>query len=213
MCGAIRKESGKLPRLSRNGRYGASFVSAATCGESTFWADRASKCFLEDCALHLPDASANRADRPRHLPDLRHGTRAHGCFRGSGSRSRIRLHAPALLDQRCVVVAAFAPVHVWRSARRASRTNCEEWNRIPSCHACSALGRLAFFSTLLGIACKSQSQYVHAHRLGHRRGLFEQHLRDFSPRSISSFLPGHARRRSSLFEAAAVITTLVLLGQ
>src|SRR3546814_4130948 len=49
--------------------------------------------------LHLPDASGSAPDRPRHLPDLRHGAGAGNAEPGRrGESGAARLLAPVLVD-------------------------------------------------------------------------------------------------------------------
>ena len=77
-----------------------------------------------------------------------------------------------------------------------------------------AVGGWPFFRARLGVACQPPPEHVHADRARHRRRLSLQPRRDARARH----LPG---RRSAdrdggvpvYFEAAAVIVTLVLLGQ
>ena len=56
--------------------------------------------------MDLPDAPADRAQRARQLPDLRHGARTDDPLCRRGSQSRARRHDPAVLGRGGAVVAA-----------------------------------------------------------------------------------------------------------
>ena len=77
-----------------------------------------------------------------------------------------------------------------------------------------AVGRLALLRARLGVARQPQPQHVHADRARHRRRLSLQRRRH--PRAGPVSRPASAAwtaRSPVYFEAAAVITALVLLGQ
>ncbi len=76
-----------------------------------------------------------------------------------------------------------------------------------------AVGRLAVLRARLAVAGHAQSQHVHADRHGHRRGLDLQRRRDAAPGLFPPAFRGHDGAVAVYFEAAAVITVLVLLGQ
>src|SRR5262249_16210046 len=76
-----------------------------------------------------------------------------------------------------------------------------------------AVGRLAFLRAWLAVAPHAQSQYVHADRARHRRRLSLQRHRHDRARPLPPTFPGHAGTVAVYFEAASVITVLVLLGQ
>ena len=91
--------------------------------------------------------------------------------------------------------------------------NLSNWIQFALRDAGRAVGGLAIFRARLAIAGHAQSQHVHADRDGHRRRLALQ-------RVGATSRPNSSRRRSVAdgavavyFEAAAVITVLVLLGQ
>ncbi len=88
------------------------------------------------------------------------------------------------------------------------------WIQFALRHAGGAVGRLAVLRARLAIARHAQSQHVHADRDGHRRGLCSTAS---SPPSRPAIFPptfrGHGGAVAVYFEAAAVITVLVLLGQ
>jgi len=94
-----------------------------------------------------------------------------------------------------------APMHVWILD--------------PACagHARSALGRLAFLRSRLAIHPKSQPEHVHTDWARRRRGLRLQRGGDMLPGGIPHSFRGHDGSVPVYFEAAAVITSLVLLGQ
>ena len=76
------------------------------------------------------------------------------------------------------------------------------------------LGRLALLRPRLAVARQPQPQHVHADRPGRGRRLPLQPRRRTLPGDFPRLVPGRWRARSAVyFEAAAVITTLVLLGQ
>ncbi len=66
---------------------------------------------------------------------------------------------------------------------------------------------------LLDFAPESQPQHVHPDRHGHRSRVRLQRHRDHRPRNFSPSLRGMGGSPDVYFEAAAAITTLVLLGQ
>ena len=81
-------------------------------------------------------------------------------------------------------------------------------------HSSGALVRLAFLSARLGVAGQSQLEYVHAHRHGCRHCLWLQRDRDVCCRNCLPIrCASHGGAVAVYFEAAAAITTLVLLGQ
>ena len=92
-------------------------------------------------------------------------------------------------------------------------TETANWISARSGDAGRAVGRLAVFRAGAGVAQEPQSQYVHADRHGDGRGLGLQRGRNGRAQSVPTGLQGHGRGRRDLFEAAAVITVLVLLGQ
>ena len=74
-------------------------------------------------------------------------------------------------------------------------------------------GGCAILRARLGLARKPQPQYVHAHRSRHRHRLFLQRGRNSLPRIFSRVFSDERGDVPTYFEAAAVITTLVLSGQ
>ncbi len=76
-----------------------------------------------------------------------------------------------------------------------------------------ALVRLALLRARLGVAAIAQPQHVHADRHGHGRRVDLQRRRDPCARTLPSSVSRRGRRAAVYFEAAAVITVLVLLGQ
>ena len=75
------------------------------------------------------------------------------------------------------------------------------------------VGRVAILSARLGIARQSPSEHVHLDRPRDRHSLPLQPSRHFRPGIFPAGLPDDGRQVSVYFEAAAVITVLVLLGQ
>ena len=76
-----------------------------------------------------------------------------------------------------------------------------------------AVGRLAVLRARLAVARDPQPQHVHADRARHRRRLALQRRRDRCAGHLSRRLPRCDGAVAVYFEAAAVITVLVLLGQ
>ena len=88
------------------------------------------------------------------------------------------------------------------------------WIQLAAGDAGRAVGRLAVLRARLGSLRHAQPQHVHADRDGHRRGLALQRRRHRRARPSSP--PRSAAMDGAVavyFEAAAVITVLVLLGQ
>ena len=120
-------------------------------------------------ALHLPDASRDRAGGTGHLPDLRHGARAQGRAGGRrGAQSRTRRLDPAARDRRGAVAAAPRPRHgAGCSACRCtagSRRSLAGWIELAARHPGRRLGRLAVLRARLGLDRQPQPQHVHADR-------------------------------------------------
>jgi hypothetical protein len=164
--------------------------------------------------LHLPDASGGAAGRPRFLPDLRHGAGAGGGDRRCRPQSRTKDMtrrsgsaradgaARALGDGRAPAgcrAGADAHAHCRLAAARLR-------------HAGGAVGRLAVLRARLASLVDAQPQHVHADRARHRRGLALQRRGDGGARPVPAAFRGHGAV-AVYFEAAAVITVLVLLGQ
>jgi len=72
-------------------------------------------------ATQLPDASGNHPDWPGELPICGMALEPMDIFAEVKADHRIRLDAPALLDERGALASVAAVVHVWRIARLASR--------------------------------------------------------------------------------------------
>ena len=76
-----------------------------------------------------------------------------------------------------------------------------------------ALGRLAVLRARLGVGREPQPEHVHADRPRHGHRVRLQRRRDARAGSSRPSFRGHGGEVGVYFEAAAVITTLVLLGQ
>ena len=87
------------------------------------------------------------------------------------------------------------------------------WVQLLLAHARRLWGRLAVLRARLGLAGQPQPEHVHAHRHGNGRRLALQRRRDASPRCLPAAFRGTDGAVAVYFEAAAVITVLVLLGQ
>ncbi len=81
------------------------------------------------------------------------------------------------------------------------------------CDASGAVGRLAVLRARLAVAGHTQPQHVHADRHGDWRRVSLQRGCDAGARAVSTCFRGHDGAVAVYFEAAAVITVLVLLGQ
>ena len=79
-------------------------------------------------------------------------------------------------------------------------------------HAGRALVRLAIFPARLAVDSQPLAQHVYADRDRRRRGIFLQRGRDAAAADFSAILSRHGKI-GVYFEAAAIITVLVLLGQ
>ena len=75
------------------------------------------------------------------------------------------------------------------------------------------MGGLAVLRARLAVAGAPQPQHVHADRPGHRRRLGLQRGGDTAAGAVPAGLARPDGTVAVYFEAAAVITTLVLLGQ
>ena len=85
---------------------------------------------------------------------------------------------------------------------------------IHSQHAGGALGGLAVLRARLAIARQPLAQHVYAHRDRRRRGLsLQRGRRCCCPRSLPAVVSQQHGKIGVYFEAAAIITVLVLLGQ
>ena len=105
--------------------------------------------------------------------------------------------------------------HVSRfaAAARPAHARWLPWIRIVAGDSCCPLGRLAIFSARLDLDRESLHQHVHADRDGHRRRICIQPRRDIVPANLSRLPSAMNGTVPVYFEAAAAITTLVLLGQ
>ncbi len=108
--------------------------------------------------------------------------------------------------------------HVGYAARTASPSDVlaarADLVSISALDAGCALVRLAVFRARVGVGGQSQSEHVHADRYRRGHGLYVQRRRDAFAGFVSSIVSrGHGGEVGVYFEAAAVITTLVLLGQ
>ena len=99
-------------------------------------------------------------------------------------------------------------------AAHAGRARAVELDSVRARDAGGAVGGLAVLRARLAIAGHAQPQHVHADRDGHRRRLALQRRRDARSRTSSrAAFRGTDGAVAVYFEAAAVITVLVLLGQ
>ena len=155
---------------------------------------------------------------PGSLPDLRHGAGAAGRHRRGRRQPRTRRHDAALLDRpRARRAGGRAGDGRPSAAARPASASCRACCRTGS-SSCSppgrALGRLAVLPARLGVARQPQPQHVHADRA---RAPARPTSTAWSPPSRPAVFPAGFRGTDGAvavyFEAAAVITVLVLLGQ
>ena len=95
---------------------------------------------------------------------------------------------------------------VWTAAARA------RLGRVLAGHARRAVGRLADPAQILALARASRAQHVHADRLGCRARVSLQSCRRVGARLFPQEFREHDGAVGTYFEAAAVIVTLVILG-
>src|SRR5581483_3580030 len=117
------------------------------------WGDEATRDGAGRHDLYLPDASADPADGPGLMPDLRHGFGAGDRERRIRAQSRTRRHDAALLGRHGVELARgragdgrtchHSPHVAWPVAVELAATSFHHTGR--------ALGRLAIFRPRLAI--------------------------------------------------------------
>ena len=81
------------------------------------------------------------------------------------------------------------------------------------CHTGRGLGRLALLRAWLALDRQSKFQHVYAHRQWRRRRIHVQRRGNYVPGHFSGIILWAQRSVAVYFEATAIITTLVLLGQ
>ncbi len=167
--------------------------------------------------LHLPDASADPADRPRLVPHLRHGARARADHRRRAwPAPRTRRHAAPLLDRPGAGAAGFRSRDGQPSVRLASpispdrsRTGCSCCWRHRSC--CGPAGRS---SSAAGNRCVTRNLNMFTLiAMGTGVAWTYSVVATLAPGIFPAAFRGHDGSVAVYFEAAAVITVLVLLGQ
>ena len=168
--------------------------------------------------LHLPDASGDPPGRPRHLPDLRHG---------AGARGRQRSTTPpnpelADMTRRFWIGLVLAlPVVVLEMGGHLVGGHgwidptLSNWIQFALRHARWCCGPAGRSSCAAGSRCVTRNLNMFtliamgtgvAYRLQRRRARSR-------PASSRPTFRGHGGAVAVYFEAAAVITVLVLLGQ
>ena len=166
--------------------------------------------------LHVPDAPGGAPDRARELPQVRHGARAARGHRRRGPEPRARGHDPALLGE---------------PGPRPCRCSRSRWARCSRRGCCAALGPTGWLWSQLVLATPVVLWGGWPFFVRGWQSLVTRNLNMFTLIALGTgaafgysvfavlfpdALP-HAMRHGGVppvyFEAAAVITTLVLLGQ
>ena len=116
--------------------------------------------------------------------------------------------------RRCRCSSLAMARHAARRAAAASRPRhgCN-WMQLVAGDAGRALGRLAVLRARLGLDREPQPEHVHADRARRRARRTSTASSRPSRRAVPRRLPRRTAARRPYFEAAAVITVLVLLGQ
>src|SRR6185503_10845539 len=165
--------------------------------------------------IHLPDASGGTQREAGQLPEMRHGARGGG--RRRGGRLRAARHDAPLLDE-CGPQRAAPPDRdgavLWGAAAVRHRAGIARLRGIRAGYTRHPVGGLAVLSQVRAVARQPKPEHVHADRA--RRGaayvfslaalfapgLFPQEFRMHGGNEVGAY-----------FEAAAMIVTLVLLGE
>ncbi len=168
--------------------------------------------------IHLPDASGDRSGRTRKLSDLRHGARTRYGFTRRRREPRTRRHESTVLGVLVVddsgVCARDERSDSWTTVATPRRPIDIELGATTARYSGCAVGRLAFLRARVAVDRQSQSQYVHVDRARRRGGVMcSAVIAVIAPQLFPPSFRGHGGAVPVYFEAAAVITTLVLLGQ
>ena len=166
--------------------------------------------------LYLPDASADPAGRPGHLPDLRHGAGAGERHRRSRPEPRTDRHDAPLLDRRAYwrcrssswKWAAFSGAHLRLIAPQVSI-----WIQFVLATPVVLWAGWPFFVRGWAVGAQRALNMFSLIALGVGAAYRLQPCRDLRARALSRELPRWTASSPVYFEAAAVITVLVLLGQ
>ena len=168
--------------------------------------------------LDLSDAPGDRAERARHLPHLRDGAGAARPDLGRGREPRAPGHDAAVLDRPRPdrphpgahggrdPPGTAAPSRAPGLARHLGPARARDPGRL--------VGRLAVLRAGLGVGGLPEPQHVHPDRprdRAWRTATASSPL--LAPGLFPAAMRGHGGRIGLYFEAAAVITVLVLLGQ
>ena len=173
-----------------------------------------------------PRQCARRSTRARCIP--RSASRARAIARSAAWRSSRRM--PSLDDAPNPELVDMTR-RFWISVALACRCSCSRWATCSSAFTPiaprtrhrgsssrsrrrSSSGAAApFFVRGWRLARQPQPQHVHADRARHRRGVRLQPARDARARAVPATMRDHDGSVPVYFEAAAVISALVLLGQ
>ncbi len=166
--------------------------------------------------LHLPDASGDPAGRARRLPDLRHGARAGTGHRRQRAQSRTRRHDAAVLDRRS---RSTLPVFVLEMGAHLVGGHGllpQPWsNRIQFALATPVVlwaGWPFFVRGWQSLVTRNLNMFTLI-AIGTGVAWLYSVVATFAPRLFPAAFRGHDGSVAVYFEAAAVITVLVLLGQ
>ena len=168
--------------------------------------------------LHLPDAPRGPPGGPGRLPELRHGA---GAARAVAAEEGPNPELVDMTRRFWVGLALTLPLFalamgemIAPAARRpGSSATARALVQLVLATPVVLWGGWPFFERGWAVGRAPQPQHVHADRPGHGRGLRLQRRRRAGPRRSAPRLRAHGGAPPVYFEAAAVITMLVLLGQ
>ncbi len=153
--------------------------------------------------VHLPDAPGDRAGRPRHLPEVRHGTGADDPAGRRGRRSRTARHDAAVLDRRGTHATGVRPRDGTDDSGReaaALADGGQQLGRSRAVHTGRVLGRVAVLRAGRASVAAPYREHVHADRARHVGRVGLQRRRDTRARSVPRRVPRrtrHCSRRTS----------------
>ena len=169
--------------------------------------------------IHLPHAPRDRPTRPGLVPDLRDGTRAKGDHSRRHSRSRIPRHEAAVLDLGRADAAGFCAGDGRDAASVASfehscRSGIRIWVQFVLATPVVLWGGWPFFQRAVASVRNVSPNMFTLIAIGTGRGISAEHRGVVAPQLFpASMRDLHTGLVPAYFESAAVITTLVLLGQ
>ena len=155
--------------------------------------------------VHVPDGSGGPPDRPRRVPEVRHGARAGDGQPGRRGQPRARRH-DAALPRLARAHAADPRLHdLGRPARAAAAARHvaggDDLDAVRAGLAGRAVGRLAVLRPRLGVGGEPPPEHVHADRARRRRRLRLQRGRDARARAVPGVVPRPRRSGRRLLRA------------